>query len=313
MKGLELSRRYYEEYGRPMLREQFPDAEPFLAVGLAGGGSECLGFDDGISEDHDFGPGFCLWLPGEDVVDRRTAFRLERAYAALPAEFEGYRRSALAPVGGARRGVIRMEDFFREKTGSPTGELTPEEWLRVPAASLGEAVNGEVFADPYGAFTRLREGLRVMPRDIRRKRMAGQLLTMAQSGQYNYQRCLDHGEEGAAQLAAFDFVRSAVSVVFLLNDRYEPFYKWAFRALRELPLLSELEPLLVGIVSRPNDPETSFEKYTDIETVCAAVIDALMEQELTKTICGDLEKHAYSVNDGIADGSLRNMHILSGV
>ena len=313
MKGLELSRRYYEECGRPMLREQFPDAEPFLAVGLAGGGSECLGFDDGISEDHDFGPGFCLWLPGEDVVDRRTAFRLERAYAALPAEFEGYRRSALAPVGGARRGVIRMEDFFREKTGSPTGELTPEEWLRVPSASLGEAVNGEVFADPYGAFTRIRESLRVMPRDVRRKRMAGQLLTMAQSGQYNYQRCLDHGEEGAAQLAAFDFVRSAVSVVFLLNDRYEPFYKWAFRALRELPLLSELEPLLVGIVSRPNDPETSFEKYTDIETVCAAVIDALMEQELTKAICGDLEKHAYSVNDGIADGSLRNMHILSGV
>ena len=313
MKGLELSRRYYEQYGRPMLRERFPDTEPFLAVGLAGSGSECLGYDDGISEDHDFGPGFCLWLPGEDVVDRKTAFALERAYAALPAEFEGYRRSPVAPVGGARRGVIRLEDFFRDRTGRPTGELTAEEWLSVPTSLLNEAVNGEVFADPYGAFTRIRESLRVMPRDVRRKRMAGHLLAMAQSGQYNYQRCLDHGEEGAAQLAAFDFVRNAVSVVFLLNDRYEPFYKWAFRALRELPLLSELEPMLVGIVSRPNDPETSFEKYTDIETVSAAVIGALMEQELTKATCGDLEKHAYSVNDGIADGELRNMHILSGV
>ena len=313
MNGLELSRRYYETYGRPMLREQFPEWEPYLAVGLAGSGSECLGFDDAISEDHDFGPGFCIWLPGEDAVDRKTAFRLERAYAALPAEFEGYKRPSVAPVGGARTGVLRMADFFEEKTGSPTGELTPEEWLSVPSSSLGEAVNGEVFSDPSGIFTGIRDRLRHMPPDIRRKRLAGHLLTMAQSGQYNYQRCLDHGESGAAQLAAFTFVKSAVSAVFLLNDRYEPFYKWVFRAMRTLPLLSELEPLLTKIISTPNDPETSFEKYTDIETAAAAVIGALMDQELTKATCGDLEKHAYSVNDGIADGGLRNMHILSAV
>ncbi len=313
MNGLDLSRRYYKEYGEPMLREQFPDLVPYLAVGLAGSGSECLGYDDAISEDHDFEPGFCLWLPGEDVVDRKTAFRLERAYAALPAEFEGYRRSPVAPVGGARRGVLRMEDFFREKTGSPDGDLTAEDWLRVPAAALGEAVNGEVFADPYGEFTRVRARLAVFPRDVRRKRLAGQLLTMAQSGQYNYQRCLDHGEEGAAQLAAAAFVRSAISAVFLLNDRYEPYYKWAFRALRELPVLSELEPILVGLLTTPNDPETSFRKYTDIETVCVAVIDALLDRDLTKATCGDLEKHAWSVNDGIADGEIRNLHILSGV
>ena len=296
-----------------MLRAQFPELLPYLAAGLAGSGSECLGYDDAISEDHDFEPGFCLWLPGEDVVDRKAAFRLERAYAALPSEFEGYKRSRMAPVGGARRGVLRLADFFREKTGSPDGDLTAEQWLRVPAAALGEAVNGAVFADPYGAFTRARARLAVFPRDVRRKRLAGHLLTMAQSGQYNYQRCLDHGEEGAAQLAAAEFVRSAVSAVFLLNDRYEPYYKWAFRALRALPLLSALEPILVGLLTTPNDPETSFRKYTDIETVCAAVIDALLDQELTKATCGDLEKHAWSVNDGIADANLRNRHILSGV
>ena len=313
MKGLELSRQYYLNYGEPMLREQFPELVPYIAAGLAGSGSECLGFDDAISEDHDFDPGFCLWLPGEDIVDRKTAFRLERAYASLPAEFEGYRRSVIAPTGGSRKGVLRMEDFFLSKTGSPTGELTLTEWLRIPSSSLNEAVNGEVFSDPCGEFTRIRKKLMHMPEDVRRKRMAGHLLMMAQSGQYNYQRCLDHGEEGGAQLAAFEFVRNAVSVIFLLNSRYEPFYKWAFRALRELPLLSELEPMLVGIISRPNDPDTSFDKYTDIETVAAAVIGILIDQDLTRATCGDLEKHAYSVNDGVADGDLRNMHILSSV
>lgn len=313
MKGLELSRRYFEEYGRPMLEEQFPALLPYIAAGLAGSGSECLGFDDAVSEDHDFGPGFCLWLPGEEVIGRGDAFRLERAYASLPREFSGYQRPLIAPTGGLRTGVIRYADFFLDKTGSPDGALTHEQWLRLPMPSLGEAVNGRVFTDPYGAFTRIREGLKEMPEDIRRKRLAGHLLLMAQSGQYNYQRCLDHGEEGGAQLAAFEFVKNAISAVFLLNKRYEPFYKWAFRAMRSLPLLSELEPVLKGILTSPNDPETSFTKFAYIEDTAAAVIGAVTSLGLSKASCGDLERHAYSVNDGIADGTIRNLHILSGV
>ena len=39
----------------------------------------------------------------------------------------------------------------------------------------------------------------------------------------------------------------------------------------------------------------------------------VMDDGLTQANCGDLEKHAYSVNDGGADGALRNLHILSGV
>ena len=43
------------------------------------------------------------------------------------------------------------------------------------------------------------------------------------------------------------------------------------------------------------------------------MIGALQDQELTRASCGDLEKHAYSVNDRIADASLRNEHILAAV
>ena len=313
MKGLELARAYYKEYGEPMLREKFPELLPLLAAGLAGSGSECWGFDDEISRDHDFEPGFCLFLPGEEIVDRKAAFALERAYAALPREFMGLRRSLVSPVGGARHGVIRTADFMRDKVGAPDGELSLSQWLYLPDHSLAEAVNGEIFMDGYGEVTSIRERLRQRPEDVRLKKLAGNLLFMAQSGQYNYRRCLAHGETGAAQLAAAEFVKSSMAAVFLLNEEYQPYYKWSFRAMRALPKLSLTAELLEYLLTTDNEPETSAEKSRVIEGIAEDIIGELRAQGLTQADCADLEKHAYSVNDHIADGQIRNMHVLAAV
>ena len=134
-----------------MLKEQFSEVMPFLSAGLVGSGSEVLGYDDEISEDHDFEPGFCLLLPGEDIIDRRTAFLLERAYAKLPKEFMGYQRSMIGPVGGARHGVLRMDEFFQEKIGSPDGILSVGQWLSLPEQTLAEVTGGVVHCYSYSA------------------------------------------------------------------------------------------------------------------------------------------------------------------
>ena len=336
MKGLEIARAYYEQYGEPMLREKFPGLMPFVAAGLAGSGSECWGFDDEISRDHDFEPGFSLFLPGEDVVDRRTAFELERAYAALPKEFMGLRRSLVAPVGGPRHGVLRTAEFMTDKVGKADGNLSLMEWLYMPEFSLAEAVNGEIFMDGYGEVTAIRERLRRRPEDVRLKKLAGQLLLMGQSGQYNYRRCLQHGEAAAAQLAAVEFVKSTMAAVFLLNDVYQPYYKWCFRAMRALPKLALTAELLEYLLTTDNEPDTAEEKSRVMEGIAADVIGELreqgllgelMEQGLTGTevnretqgrgltgaVGADLEKYAYMVNDMISDAQIRNMHILAAV
>ena len=313
MKGLEISRAYFEEFGLPMLREDFPDLLPKIAAGLCGAGSECLGFDDAVSRDHDFEPGFIIFLPDEETVDRKRAFQLERAYAKLPTEFMDLSRQKLAPVGGSRHGIIRLSDFLTEKTGSPNGELTAPEWLSVPEQSLLEITNGDIFYDGSGVLTRIREKLRYYPEDVMRKKLAGNLLIMAQAGQYNYNRCLSHGEEGAAQLAAFEFSRAAMRAVFLLNRVYAPFYKWEFRALRALPVLPLTAELIEYLVTTGNGEDTREEKYGVMESIASDVIGELTEQGLTAAICGDLEKHAYSVNDGISDPEIRNMHVMATV
>ena len=230
MKGIELSERFYAEFGEPMIRREFPSVERYIAVGLTGSGSECFGFDDEISRDHDFEAGFCIFLPDEDIVDRRTAFELERAYSRLPKEYMGYRRSIISAVGGNRHGVIRMSDFFTQKTGRADGDLSLDAWMSVPEQSLAEATNGKVFFDGLGRFTEIRERLSYLPDDVRLKKLAGNLLIMGQSGQYNYGRCLSRGETGAAQLAVSEFVRSAMNCIFLLNKKYIPYYKWSFCA-----------------------------------------------------------------------------------
>ncbi len=313
MKGIELSKAFFEEYGKPMLENEFSDLLPYLSAGLFGSGSECFGFDDEISTDHDFEPGFCIFLPDEETVDRRSAFLLERAYAKLPKEFMGYKRNMLSPVGGARHGVIRTAEFFSDKIGSENGELDLSGWLSVPEQALAEATNGEVFFDNLGEVTKIRAGLKFYPEDIRRKKLAGNLLLMAQSGQYNYKRCVDRGETAAAQLAVFEFVSSAISVIFLLNNNYKPYYKWSFRALRALPKLSLEAEIMEYLLTSDNDGDNAEEKYYSIEGIAADIIDELAEQGLTQAICGDLEKHAYSVNDGIEDAEIRNLHILAAI
>ena len=313
MNGLALSRAYFEEYGRPMLEAQFPAVLPFLAAGLFGSGSECFGYDDTVSQDHDFEPGFCLFLPGEETVSRRDAFLLERAYAGLPKVFRGFERSRISPVGGNRHGVLRTAEFFEKTAGTPDGSLSLTQWLSLPEQALAEATNGELFFDNCGEVTRIREALRYFPEDVRRKKLAGHLLLMAQAGQYNYTRCLRHGEPAAAQLAAGEFVQSALSVLFLLGRRYRPYYKWVFRALQELPEGGLYSARLEYLLTSGNSPAEAGKKAALMEEISAELAARLRAQGLSVLEGAELERHAYAVNDSVRDSGLRNLSILAAV
>ena len=307
MKGLEISRKFYEQYGKPML-EEFADLKGLLAVGLCGSGSECFGYDDEISADHDYEPGFCIFVP--ENLDSRREFQLERAYSRLPKEFMGLKRSPLSPVGGNRHGVLHTAEFFMDKTGTTDGKLTAGQWFSVPDSALAEAVNGEIFEDQLGEVTEIRQRISRMPEDVRLKKLAAHLLNMGQAGQYNYLRCVRRGEGAAAQLAAVEFVKSTLQTVFLLNRRYMPYYKWSFRALRDLPLLSDLYEPLEFLLTSDNGTKTAGPKAEIIEDIAAMILQELHRQEITRATCGSLETHAYSVNDFIRDNDIRNRHIL---
>lgn len=299
MRGLEISRAHWERVVAPAVAARFPSLLPRVAAGLVGEGSECFGFDDDLSRDHDFDPSPCLWLSGPDFREHGEAL------AALLASLPPPPRSPLATEEGrGRRGVFETGAFYRRFLGLPRAPRTIEEWQAAPEAGLAAASNGALFAAPPGEFTSARDALLdFYPEELRRARLARRLHAAGQSGQYNLPRCVRRGERVAALLAVAGFVDAAIAIAFLLARRHRPFAKWAHRALGELPFPApRLRALLDGVSVTPPAGQDE-----PVEAAAALLAGELRAQGLSDAGGTFLVDHARSVALHVADPRLRRL------
>lgn len=295
VKGLELSQKYYETYGRTMIDKRFPEIADQTAAGLVGYGSECLGFDDEISRDHDYGPSFCIWLPGE--IYARYGKSVQAAYDALPKEFMGYGARIEQEQGKGRVGALCLEDFYWEILGRDTLPVTEAEWLMIPEEALATATSGSVFEDRCGAFSAFRKGLLCYyPERVWRRKLADALAKAAQAGQYNFARAMRRGERVAAELALGEFVRESMHMVYLLNRTYAPFYKWMHRGLRELAVGGEIGDMAALLWQTDSEAD----RILIIEAVCNVLVQIMQEQGLSTGKDNFLQSHVGEVLKGIA-------------
>lgn len=226
--GMELAREFYEQAGRPMLRQKYPEYAGRIAAGLVGEGSECLGFDDAFSVDHDFGPGFCLWLTKEDY--QAIGSRLQADYQTLVAQWSGAPARNVTPEGTNRVGVMEIDEFFLRFTGhthAPKAESLQDimTWNAIPAERLASVANGQVFEDPLGEFTRRREEFAKYPEPVRLCRLGQAVGRMAQAGQYNYPRAKKRQDTDMMYACLAEFVSAAQETAYLLDAVYMPFYR----------------------------------------------------------------------------------------
>ncbi|MGB5159197.1 DUF4037 domain-containing protein [Desulfobacterium sp. N47] len=285
-----------------MIREKFPWYERRIAAGLVGDGSECYGFDDEISRDHDWGPGFCIWLGKKDYETIGQA--LQREYDRLPGLFEGYERST---VYEHRVGVFEVGDFYAGFIGISQSPQTLEEWLYLPEDALSKCTNGSVFTDFPGVFSKIRNDLLgFYPEDVRLAKIASRCMTAAQSGQYNYMRSIHRNECFAAQYAETKFCYDVLSLVFLLNKRYAPYYKWRHRAVVGLPILGGF---IHGRISALMDTRTSQEKTKIMEEISSAVIEEFRREGLSGLSSDFLLDHGPVIHDQITDDRLRKRDV----
>lgn len=307
MTGLELAERYFEHYGDELLDGALAACRERIAVGLAGDGSDCLGFDDEQSRDHDWGPGFCLWLT--DADHRALGPALQQRYERLPKSFAGFERTD-TEWGAGRIGVLEIGAWYRQHIGFPEGPTTLFEWLSIPEAQLAACTSGRVFHDPLDRFSGIRRRLLAFyPDDVRLAKIAARCMAIGQSGQYNFARVLARGETFAAQYAATKFCNDLMSLAYLLNRRYAPYYKWRHRGLLALPRLGRVAHARIAALAEATDNE---EKRAHIDALCAAAIFELQAEGLTDSNSPFLVDHGPLIHARIDDPALRGVSVLVG-
>lgn len=238
--NLERCRVFYEQFGRPMLQENFPEYADRVAAGMVGEGSDCFGFDDEISTDHDYATGFCLWLREADFDV--IGDKLQAAYDSLIGK--------AASAGSAnrflqgRRGVFTINEFYNRLLG--TNVDYEKGWLNVPKNReslfgtveefcLAQAVNGVVFEDKLGSFTEVRTNLSAYyPEGIWKNRIAQGMHDFSQYAQSNYARMMTRGDALSALLCVGKACEAAMDLAYLLERKVAPYYKWKRKGLEQI-------------------------------------------------------------------------------
>lgn len=277
--GQQMFEDFYYEYGAPMLEKKFPAFLNKIAIGKVGEGSDCFGFDDEISMDHDFGPGFCMWVTKETYEQIGTFLQAE--YEKLPTVFRGIERKEMEQ-GKGRVGVCMIEDFYERILGNKKAPETLEEWSRLEEFSLATATNGWILKDEEGIFSKMREKLLAYyPEELWRSKLAQCMYHISQYGQYNYKRMAERADFVTAEQCRSSFINSVIDLVYLLNRTYAPYYKWKFKGLSKIEdfgISSKIQQLVLIPIMNVD------ENVSLIEYICVVLLRQMEQKKLLERI-----------------------------
>lgn len=202
VRGTEVSHRFYEAEVAPLLDGVVH------AAGRIGSGSDVLGLDDAMSQDHDWGERVTV------ITDHPTP--------PLPDGVE----------------LFTLEDFARSHLG-----LIPEDdldWLLLTGQSVLEVTAGPVFCDDTGDLTALRESLAWYPTPVEQYVVASSWRRIDQELPL-IGRTMDRGDRLGAGLITARVAKAVIHLAFLLERRWPPYPKWttALSSQRANPLDTE--------------------------------------------------------------------------
>jgi hypothetical protein len=229
--GIELSRQFYEEAVRPILKAGFPGLAHSAA--LLGRGSEVLGYDDEMSTDHDWKPRVVLFLREDDIARHGDAVS-NRLRRELPPRFRDH------PVDFDMHTV---RGYFLEGLAIDVdGDIEARDWLTFPEQQLRMLTAGGVYHDEVG-LQAVRDRLAYYPRDI--------WLYLLLAGWWRVHpemnlvgRAGSVGDELGSALIGSRLVSDLMRLCFLMERQYAPYSKWFGTAFSRLPCGPELSPTL---------------------------------------------------------------------
>ncbi|SFS53336.1 DUF4037 domain-containing protein [Paenibacillus sp. BC26] len=233
MQGIELCRRFYHENVQPQLAAFTSRA---YSAALIGPGSEVLGFDTEMSQDHDWGPRTIIFLHDSDEA---LAERL-RAYMSnkLPETFYGY------PVEAEKTVITTLQQYTRHCLAHDFSKpLESIDWLTFSSQTLLEWTKGEVFHDDHGRLAELREQLQFYPDEVWYYLLASVWQRIGQE-EHLMLRAGYAGDELGSAVIATRLIRDVMNLCFLMERQYAPYPKWFGTAFGKLRCAEQLTQLL---------------------------------------------------------------------
>jgi hypothetical protein len=270
VKGLDISRLFCSEWLLPFIDREFPDLRSHIAIGRFMG-SDALGADDQLSQDHGWGPTVEVYLDDEyDINDDALAARIG---GAAPVEFHGVRRR-----GGHDTAITlrRTHAYIKRAFGRVPKE--PREWIC--CASRLEDIesvlyflrHGSLFHDGSGQLTALRDRYHSYPDDIHRLRLAACFYDIAHYGEYNFVwRLVERNDVIAMQIALGHFSKAVMRLHFYLDRDFAPYWKWLPHEFRKRGYSPPINEQLLAL------PRLSpMEQSSTIQRVCGQLRERLL-------------------------------------
>ena len=270
-----VSRDFFHQVVKPILEEHFPEETAQTAFGVFGYGSDALGLDDELSRDHHWGLRIDALMPEAIFQEKRDAI-LETVQAHLPDSYRGYslRKGHVAGVGLA---PDSLPAFLSRTIGLERPPRTLEEWLSIPEEDIVHVINGEVWHDPRGEFTAIREHLRgYYPEPVRLRRIAHWCRYYSGMGTYALKRAILRQDEFYATTRFSNAIRLGIQLAFLLDRRYFPYDKWLMAFFRRLPRMHQR---LAPLVEEALPLSTSWERKLELLDCMSDVLDQTMVED----------------------------------
>lgn len=247
--GLQLCEGFFRECGQQILAKHFPALR--YSAGLLGYGSDVLGYDDGVSTDHMWGPRFYLFLSEEDIHQKTEIMKVFEQ--EMPVTYKGYSVNFSPPDPNG--GGIRCPAFLTAGKVSPLVWIhTPEEfrneylgkqpetgvdWLAISEHRLLAFTAGKLFVDMLN-MQAMREGFSFYPRDVKLYLIASQWAVISEEQAFG-KRCGVRGDEIGAQINCARIAERLMRLCFLYENRYAPYSKWFGTSFSALPVNPQIK------------------------------------------------------------------------
>jgi hypothetical protein len=314
MKGMELCRRFYNECVRGIISEKFPELK--YSAGLLGFGSDVLGYDDEVSQDHMWGPRLYIFLnEGEKITSEAIYAALS---ANLPRKFLGYSVgfgepdekgiSAMGADDGTLRPMVTIQtfgDFLKSNFGiGDVYGLTAAHWLAFSEHKLLSLQAGELFRDDLNISAKL-DALKYYPHDVWLYLLMSDWSCLAEERAF-VKRTSSRGDALGSRIVCARLAHRIMHLCFLYEKQYATYSKWFGTQFDRLHSAPRIKPLLEKALSA----DDQLEREAAIAQAQSELIKIHNESGITPHIPNEV--HSYYTRDiQVADSDLVSLALES--